>query len=169
MVKDPKATYSLTPEVEKALEGSILYMGNLAKQWENLSKVSIEVATKFNKLKFQNLDSRAVSDHYRKDSITLAICAEHLRSIQGELEHWKKSGTIPSKEQYAKLAGVIQILDNEREKGKSGPASKRVWRWDPDYKAFMEAIRPMNDFEDFSEIWLNGILRDAKVLGKFMK
>jgi len=61
MTKKSRSTTSLTPEVEKALEGSILYMGNLAKQWDNLSKVAIEVATRFDKLKFQNLDSRAVS------------------------------------------------------------------------------------------------------------
>jgi hypothetical protein len=169
MMKKSRATHSLTPEVEEALEGSILYMGNLAKQWETASKVAIEVATRFSKLQFQNLDSRAVSHHHQKSSITLITCAEQLRSIKGELEHWKKSGTIPSKEQYAKLAGVIHFLDNEREKGKSGPASKRVWRWDPDYKPFMEAISPLKQLQDFSEIWLDGILRDAKVLGKFMK
>jgi len=143
-------------------------MGNLAKQWDNLSKVAIEVATRFDKLDFQNLDSRAVSVQYQKDSFSLATCAEQLRSIQNELEHWKKSGRIPSKELYSKLAGVLQFMVNEREKGKNGPASKRVWRWNPDYKPFMEAIRPMVDLEDFSDIWLDGIMRNAKILAKFM-
>ena len=169
MTKKSRSTTSLTPEVEQALEGSILYMGNLARQWDNLSKVAIEVATRFDKLKFQNLDSRAISAQYRKNSFSLAICVEQLRSIKGELEHWKKSGIVPSKELYAKLAGVIQFMANEQEKFKSGPASKRVWRWNPDYKPFMEAIDPMNDLEDFSEIWMDGIMRDAKILGKFMK
>jgi len=169
MTKRSRSTTSLTPEVEKALEGSILYMGNLAKQWEHHAKVATEVATRFNKLKLQSLDSRAVSAQFRKDSFSLANCAEQLRSIQNELEHWKKSGRIPSKELYSKLAGVLEFMVNEREKGKNGPASKRVWRWNPDYKPYMEAIRPMIDLEDFSEIWLDGIMRDAKILAKFMK